>query len=449
MPKLSEMKSVTFWFEPGVENGHVSATIARMQELCTLGFNGSFNIIYIKNERLSGPKAEMDRAARGEDYEDPRSVSFGVSVYSRGEYTEPGDAISKLEAAFPGRIGSFMLHDDDSLSNIAGRDELCISAAADQTSEAPIEENQISFLRAQLDRAFGCEVMIQLQPPNWLAGQSYIKKALSEERTLLPLSPHKIDHDILAGFEKEAVASMAAPPLRIGCYGLAKISQTELRPSLVSLFKNADEPIEIHEVGNDASGLFITRGKLDKKDMGKLYSEVDLMICEGQNTANECLVLGVPVLHLPSKNARNIYPSEAELLTMGFHPERDQNVFGAVRAMNDITQLFLRVGSSREILSSELKSIRKLVDRDALFQLADKINTRPSPLESALYQVGIKFGVEQGLGNVVETAVAPGENIARVMRGEIKEGRVEHDVSAANAKKVTPTPQAEGPPALF
>ncbi|HAU9929990.1 TPA: hypothetical protein JFQ47_002206, partial [Legionella pneumophila] len=47
MPKLSEMNSVTVWFEPGVGSGHINATIARMNELCLLGFRGSFNIIYL------------------------------------------------------------------------------------------------------------------------------------------------------------------------------------------------------------------------------------------------------------------------------------------------------------------------------------------------------------------------------------------------------------------
>merc|ERR1711870_114262 len=39
--------------------------------------------------------------------------------------------------------------------------------------------------------------------------------------------------------------------------------------------------------------------QLSKEDFTQALLKSDLCICEGQNTASECIVYGIPVLHLP------------------------------------------------------------------------------------------------------------------------------------------------------
>lgn len=422
MTKLFEMKSVMVWFEPGVESGHINATITRMKELCSLGFKGSFNIIYLSNNKISGPPELIARIAQDEviDISDSSKLDSG-KVFSQGEYAEQQEKVTlSLEREFSGKINSFLLNDEDSFKILDVEDTLCFSGAADQTTEAPVVYGQKSLVRTQMDMAFGCEVMIQLQPARWIAGQSYIKRASSDEREVLKSLPHKIDNEIRDSF------TLAPPlpdgPMKIGCYGLKNISSSiPLVPVLSSLSKDTKAPTIIHEIGTTTSPYgFIPRGLLSKKNLGEFYNEIDLMVCEGQNTANECLALGIPVLHFPKEYADNIYPSDEELKQMGFKPDTDQTVFSSVHAMHSLTQEFSK-GSNINTLSTELKKIMQSVDRYSLFQLAERINNLPSPLESALKHAGIEFGVENTAVNATGAPAADGKNCTTVMREALQE----------------------------
>ncbi|HAU3617266.1 TPA: hypothetical protein F8A63_01580 [Legionella pneumophila] len=398
MPKLSEMNSVTVWFEPGVGSGHINATIARMNELCLLGFRGSFNIIYLSNMKLSGPKEQMELIARGESCTDKYSLSYG-QVLSSGEYTPPEIIERLLVEKFPHRIKQFLLNDDEKLSIPPGtHDELCISGAADQTSEAPVNPNEVSLLRIQMDMAFGCSVMIQLQPPRWLAGVSYVCRSGSARETVSSL-PHKIDDEIKQGFR--SIGAIGARPnvVKIGCYGIRNITSPGVISTLVTLSK-AKERCEILEIGSEPSVADSTKkGILGKTDLGKFYAEIDLMICEGQNTATECLALGVPVLHLPKPHAGNIYPSDRELRDLGFNMPEHKKVYDSVHSMIALAQDFT-TGSGN--LCSSLQKIREHADRGALAQLADKINARPSVLEDILTRLGIQLAIKAAAPEVVQ-----------------------------------------------
>ncbi|HAT8179257.1 TPA: hypothetical protein JA361_07230 [Legionella pneumophila] len=398
MPKLSEMNSVTVWFEPGVGSGHINATIARMNELCLLGFRGFFNIIYLSNMKLSGPKEQMELIARGESCTDEYSLSYG-QVLSSGEYTPPEIIERCLLEKFPHRIKNFLLNDDEKFSIPPGtQDELCISGAADQTSEAPVNPNEVSLLRVQMDMAFGCGVMIQLQPPRWLAGVSYVCSSGGIRETI-PSLPHKIEDEIKQGFRSIGAIGGRPNAVKIGCYGIRNITSPSVISTLVTL-SQAKERCEIVEIGSDHSVADSTKkGILGKTDLGKFYAEIDLMICEGQNTASECLALGVPVLHLPKSYAGNIYPSDGELRDLGFNMPEHKKVYDSVHNMIALTQDFT-TGSGD--LSGSLQKIRELVDRDALTQLADKINARPSVLEDILTRLGIQVAIKAAAPEVVQ-----------------------------------------------